>query len=151
MVVGGIAGAALDYVLAKKLLRDRIENVLQRHPKFLAMQRAVQREGLRLQFMLRLAPINAVSVSYVLGAAGVRFPPYMLASIGMAPALFVEVYLGHVAKHAGKTVAGVSRDSSTHLAITIAGLLVCIVLMITIGRMAQRALAEAEAEGDRDR
>jgi uncharacterized membrane protein YdjX (TVP38/TMEM64 family) len=148
MIVASIAAAALDYVIAKKCLRDRIEKSLVHHPKFLAIQRAVKREGLRFQFLLRMAPINAVSVSYILGAAGVRFRPFILAAFGMAPGLFVEVYFGHLATHATKHVAGVSSQSHLHLAITIAGFLVCLTVLIRIGHMAQQALAEAEADAE---
>jgi len=146
MSVGGIAGAALNYWIAHKLLRNRIAGVLRRRPKLRAIQRAVQREGLRLQFVLRLAPVNAVSVSYLLGAAGVRFPPFLLATVGLIPALFVEVYFGYMAKHVTKTVASVSTPSTLHHVLTIGGFLLCLVLMISIARVAQRALAAAEAE-----
>jgi uncharacterized membrane protein YdjX (TVP38/TMEM64 family) len=139
-----------NYWFAHKLLRDRITHVLQRHRKLQAIQRAVQREGFRLQFMLRLAPLNAVSVSYVLGATGVRFPPLLLATVGLIPALFVEVYFGYVAKHVTKTVANVSTPSTLHHVLTIGGFLVCVVLIISIARVAQRALVDAEAKTSAD-
>jgi uncharacterized membrane protein YdjX (TVP38/TMEM64 family) len=148
MVASGMLGAVLDYVVANKFLGSRITHVVQRHPKLLAVQRAVQREELRLQFMLRLAPVNAASLNYVLGAAGARFSPYLLATLGMIPGLFVEVYFGHMAKHITKTAAKVSPHSTEHLLFTIAGFLVCMAVMIGIGRMAQRALAEADVEAE---
>jgi len=146
MIAGGIAAAALDYFIAKKWLRARIEKSLARRPKLLAIQRAVEREGLRFQFLLRMAPINAVLVSYILGAAGVRFRPFILAAFGIAPCLFVEVYFGHLAKHATKAAAGASSQSHLQLAISVAGFLVCLIVLIRIGHMARRAIAEAEAE-----
>lgn len=145
MITGGMFGAALNYLLAKKFLGNRIAHFLQRHSKLLAVQRAVQREELRLQFMLRLAPINEASMNYILGAAGVRFSPYLLATLAMIPGLFVEVYFGHMAKHVTKAAAKVSTQSTAQLLFTIAGFLVCMVVMIGVGRMAQRALSEAEA------
>jgi uncharacterized membrane protein YdjX (TVP38/TMEM64 family) len=146
MSAGAIVGAALNYWVAHKLLGNRIADVLQRHPKLQAIQRAVQGRGLRLQFMLRLVPVNTVSVNYVLGAAGVRFPTFLTATVGLIPGLFVEVYFGYVAKHITKTVANVTTPSTLHHALTIGGFLVCVILMVSIGRMAQRALEEAEAE-----
>jgi uncharacterized membrane protein YdjX (TVP38/TMEM64 family) len=148
IVTGGMFSAALNYLVANRFLGTRIAHFLQRHPKLLAVQRAVQREELRLQFMLRLAPINSASVNYILGAAGVRFPPYLLATLGMIPGLFVEVYFGHMAKHVTKAAAKVSTQSTAQLLFTIAGFLVCMAVMIGVGRMAQRALAEADVEAD---
>jgi uncharacterized membrane protein YdjX (TVP38/TMEM64 family) len=146
MSVGVIVGAAADYWVARKLLRNRVAGLLQRHPKQQAIQHAVQRGGLRLQFILRLIPINAVFVSYVLGANGVRFLAFLLATMGLIPGLFVEVYFGYVATHITKTVANVTNPSTLHHVITIGGFLVCLVIMISIGRMAHRALKETEAE-----
>lgn len=144
MITGGILGAALNYFFAEKFLGNRIAHFLQRHAKWLAVQRAVQREELRLQFMLRLAPINAASMNYILGAAGVRFAPYLLATLAMFPGLFLEVYFGHMAKHVTRAAANVSTQSAAQLSFTIAGFVVCMVVMIGVGRMAQRALSEAE-------
>lgn len=150
MSAGGIVGAALNYWVAHKLLGNRIAGVLQRHPRLQAIQRAVQRGGLRLQFMLRLAPVNAVSVSYVLGATGVRFPTFLIATVGLIPCLFVEVYFGYMARHITSTAANVTTPSTLHHALTIGGFLLCVVLMISIGRRAQRTLEEAEAETSAD-
>jgi len=150
MSAGAIVGAALNYWAAHKLLGNRIAGVLQRHPRLQSIQRVVQRGGLRLQFMLRLAPVNAVLVSYVLGATGVRFPTFLIATVGLIPGLFVEVYFGYMAMHITNTVASMTTPSTLHHALTIGGFLVCVVVIISIGRMAQRALEEAEAETSAD-
>ena len=146
MSAGVIVGAAVDYWVARKLLRNHVAGMLQRHPRRRAIQHAVQQGGLRLQFILRLIPINAVSVSYVLGANGVRFLTFLLATMRLIPGLFVQVYFGYMATHITKTVANVATSSTLHHVITIGGFLVCLVIMISIGRMAHRALKEAEAE-----
>ena len=150
MIAGAIVGATLDYWIAHRLLGSYIAGVLQRHPKLLVIQRTVQREGLRLQFILRLAPVNTVAVSYVLGATRVRFPTFLMATVGLIPGLFVEVYFGHMARHITETAANVTTPSASHHALVIGGFLVCAVLMIGIGRMAQRALDEAEAKTSAD-
>lgn len=144
MFAAGILTALLDYLLAKSLFRRRVNSTLQRYPKFLAIQRAAQQNGARLQFMLRLTPINAAMVNYLLGASGVRLPPYLLATIGMLPGSFMDVYFGHVAKHVATTAARVNPHSTLHLVLTIAGFLVCVAIMIVITRKAQQALAKAQ-------
>ncbi len=144
MAVAGIVTAALTYQIAGRLLRDRIASFLKGYPKLRAIQRAVLREGLRLQFMLRLAPINAVSVNYVLGAAAVRFPSFMVASLGMLPGLFIEVYFGHLAKHATKVAGGVGSHSSPETLIKVGGFLATAGVLVVVGRMAQKAIARAD-------
>tara|TARA_R110000850_G_scaffold233259_2_gene358182 strand:- start:1329 stop:2069 length:741 start_codon:yes stop_codon:yes gene_type:complete len=148
MIAGSIIGAVLDYLIANKILSRRIADIVKHHPKLSSIQRAVDGGGWRIQFILRLAPLSAVTVNYSLGAAGVKFRSYLIATLGLIPGLFVEVYFGHVAKHVANTSAGVSEHSNTHLALTIAGFLVCVVLMVAIGRIAQRAIANAPSPAE---
>jgi len=100
--------AVLNYLIARSLLRSRIEKMLEKHPKLRAIQRAANHEGLRLQLLLRLAPLNPVSVSYVLGASGVRFSTFLLATVGLIPVVFVEVYFGYLASNPNRTTRKVS-------------------------------------------
>ena len=149
-VVGGILTAALNFLIARSLLRPRIEKMLEQHPKLRAIQHAANHEGLRLQLLLRLAPINPVSVSYVLGASGVRFSTFMLGTLGLIPILFVEVYFGYLANHVTTVAGNVSEHSTLHTIVTVVGFVVCIALMIYITRVASRAIAEAEIDSATD-
>jgi uncharacterized membrane protein YdjX (TVP38/TMEM64 family) len=149
-VVGVIITAALNFLAARTLLRPRIETMLEQHPKMLAIQSAANREGLRLQLLLRLAPINPVSVSYVLGASGVRFSTFLIATAGLIPGLFVEVYFGYLASHVTKVAGNVSEHSSLHTVVIVLGLVICITLMISITRVATKALADVEGESAAD-
>jgi uncharacterized membrane protein YdjX (TVP38/TMEM64 family) len=149
-VVGVIITAALNFLAARTLLRPRIETMLEQHPKMLAIQSAANREGLRLQLLLRLAPINPVSVSYVLGASGVRFSTFLIATAGLIPGLFVEVYFGYLASHVTKVAGNFSEHSSLHTVVTVLGLVICITLMISIMRVATKALADVEGESAAD-
>jgi uncharacterized membrane protein YdjX (TVP38/TMEM64 family) len=145
-VIGAIITATLNYLVARWLFRVRIEKILTEHPKLRAIQRLADQDGLRLQLLLRLSPINPVSVSYILGAAGVRYVTFLLATTGLIPSLFVEVYFGHLASHVTKVVGNVSSHSSMHTAVTAVGFVVCIAVLIFIVRSATRALAEERGD-----
>ncbi|TWU43795.1 TVP38/TMEM64 family inner membrane protein YdjZ [Novipirellula aureliae] len=145
-VIGALLTATLNFFSAQTLLRPRIEKMLAAHPKLRAIQRAVNREGLRLQLLLRLSPINPVSVSYVLGASGVRYSTFILATAGLIPGLFCEVYFGYLASHVTKVAGNVSEHSSLHTIVTVVGFVFCILLMVFISRIASKAIAEAESE-----
>ena len=145
-VIGAVMTAALNFLTARKLLRPRIEKVLQQHPKLRAIQSAAEREGLRLQLLLRLAPINPVSVSYVLGASGVHFNKFLIATVALIPGLFCDVYFGYMASHVTKRAGGTSDHSMLHTIITVVAFAICVVLMIFISRVAAKAIAEVENE-----
>lgn len=142
--LGAILTAAFNYVTARSLFRTRIEKMLEHRPRLRAIQQAADREGLRLQLLLRMAPINAVSVSYVLGASGVRFSTFLIAMIGLLPSIIVNVYFGYTASHVTKVAGKASDHSTLHTIVTIAGLVVCIAVMIGITRIATKAIANAE-------
>jgi len=149
--VGVVLTAVLNFLIARSLLRSRIEKMLEKHPKLRAIQRAANHEGLRLQLLLRLAPLNPVSVSYVLGASGVRFSTFLLATVGLLPVVFVEVYFGYLASHVTTVAGNVNEHSTLHTVVTVIGFVVCVVLMIYIARVASRAIAETEDDSTTDR
>jgi uncharacterized membrane protein YdjX (TVP38/TMEM64 family) len=150
MAVGCLLTAALDFVLARSLLEGVVRGWLARKPHLAAIQQAVNREGFRFQFLLRLTPVNPVTVSYMLGATGARFAPFLAACLGLLPTLFVEVYFGYVAKHVAKISGHGSEHSTLHSAMTIAGLALCIVMLAYIVRLARRALAEIQDPAPRN-
>jgi uncharacterized membrane protein YdjX (TVP38/TMEM64 family) len=145
IVIGCIMTAALNFHAARTLLHPRIEKMLRQHPKMRAIQAAANGEGLRLQLLLRLSPLGPVMVNYVLGASGVRFSTFMIATVGMIPALFVEVYLGYMAIHVTKVAGHASDHSTLYTVVVIAGFAICVVLMIFIARIATKALADQAA------
>ncbi len=146
VVVGAVMTAALNYAVACDLLRPRIEKLLETRPKLQAIRRAANSEGLRLQLLLRLAPLNQVSINYVLGASGVRFSTFMIATLGQIPNLFAVVYFGYLGSHMTKVAAHVGHHSTLQTALTVVGFVVCTVLMIYIAKVASKAIAEAGAE-----
>ena len=148
LTIAAFINAALTYCLSRNLLRGQVEKWLERSPKLAAIQRAASHQGVRFLLLLRLTPVSAVAVSNLLGAAGIRFAPFIIACVGLIPGLFVEVYLGSIAKHVTKTAGGVSAASTTETSIRIAGLLVCFIVLALITRAARKALSECDESLD---
>ena len=146
--VSAIITAALSYFIASKLLRPRIEKMIEKHPKLRSVARAANREGLRLQLLMRLSPLNQVLASYAMATSGVRFMTFMTATVGMILPLFVGVYFGYVTSQVTKVAGKVSDHSAMHTVVTVGGFVVCVMLMIVITRLTTKALAEAESEPD---
>ncbi len=94
---------------------------------------------------MRLTPLNPATVSYMLGAAGVRFWSFLLACLAFTPHLVLEVYFGYTGKHLAHMVGRTSQTAEVRDVFIVAGLIVAIALMVIISRIAQRALAEAVA------
>jgi uncharacterized membrane protein YdjX (TVP38/TMEM64 family) len=145
-MVGALAAASMQHFLARHLLRDRIKRALSARPSLLAIQRAVRRQEIRLQVLLRLTPLNPAAISYMLGAAGVRFRGFLIACLALVPGLFLEVYFGHAGAHLARMAGRDERSIVMHDAVMVGGLLVCVVVMVVIARTARKAVQEAVAE-----
>jgi uncharacterized membrane protein YdjX (TVP38/TMEM64 family) len=141
VLVGNMLAAILQYVLARRLLRERIQRALSSRPQLAAVQRAVLQDETRLQLLLRLTPLNAASLSYVFGAAGVRFAGFLLACVGLIPHLLMEVYLGHAGQHLTRLSGGTRPHSFTGEAVTFGGLLVAAIVVFVVSRIARKAIA----------
>ena len=70
VMVGGMVAAMVQFVLARRLMRRRIEGVLAAKPSLAAIREAVLTDEFRLQVLLRLAPLNPATISYLLGRPG---------------------------------------------------------------------------------
>jgi uncharacterized membrane protein YdjX (TVP38/TMEM64 family) len=147
-LAGSILAAAIQFALADQLLRARIQRTLAVRPSLAAIQRAVSRDEFRLQALLRLTPLNPATISYLLGAAGVRFSGFLIACLALTPNLVIEVYLGHVGKHVARLAGSNARTAHLHDLAIIGGLAVCVAVMVLISRMARKAVARAVAETD---
>ena len=145
VLVGNMLAASLQYALARRLLRDRIQKVLASRPQLAAVQRAVLQDEIRLQLLLRLTPLNPASLSYVFGVAGVRFAGFLLACVGLVPHLLMEIWLGHVGQHLTRVSTGTRSPSLAHEAVTFGGLLVTAIVVFVVSKIARRAVERALA------
>ena len=89
----------LVYVIGKRLLRAPVLRELERRPKIRDAAAVAGSEGPGLVFWLRMIPANPAILSYALGALRVLPRSVAIGTLGIAPHMFVDVYLGTVAAH----------------------------------------------------
>jgi uncharacterized membrane protein YdjX (TVP38/TMEM64 family) len=146
VLVGNVLAAMLQYALARRLLRDRIQRLLSSRPQLAAVQRAVLKDEMRLQLLLRLTPLNAASLSYVFGTAGVRFAGFLLACVGLVPHVLMEVYLGHAGQELTRLGGGTRPHSLLHVGVTFGGLLIAAIVVFIVSRIARRTIERTIAQ-----
>jgi len=108
-----------------------------------AVDRAVESEGLRLVFLLRLSPVVPyILLNYVLGISRLRFRDYLGGLAGMLPTITMYVYAGKVAGDLAALFAGDSRPKGpAYYAMLTFGLVTTIVASILVARTAARSVA----------
>lgn len=146
MLVGNLIAAALQYGLARRLLHEPIQRALETRPLFRSIQSAVIRDELRLQLLLRLTPLNPALISYLLGAAGVRFAGFMLASLVLISHFAIEVYLGHAGKQLVTKGFGGAHGGWQHGLLIYGGIAVGLIAVILVSKAAHRAVLRSIAE-----
>lgn len=145
VAVATVFAATVQYALACRALRARIQKAIASRPALLAIQRAVRADEVRLQVLLRLAPLNPATINYLLGAAGVRFSGFLVGLLALTPHFVVEVYFGHAGKHVARMAAGNRHVAYQQDAAIIGGLVVAAVGMVWLSTIARRAVMQAVA------
>jgi uncharacterized membrane protein YdjX (TVP38/TMEM64 family) len=146
--VAATVGSCLAFLVSRYLARSAVEKKLEGKPKFLAIDRAVEAEGFKIVFLLRLTPAVPFNLlNYALGLTRVRFADYAIASVGMLPGTLLYVYSGKLAGD----VAAVAGDPSVargwgYYSVLALGLLATLAVTMVVTRSARRALAEATGE-----
>jgi uncharacterized membrane protein YdjX (TVP38/TMEM64 family) len=146
VLAGATLGATVSFLLARTLLRDRIEHMTRGNARFRALDRAIAKEGTKIVFLVRLAPVFPFTyINYAFGLTGVATLPYVLASlVGMTPATFAYVYIGYAAAHAAQ---GSDRARTI---LQVVGAVAAIVVTVIVARIATRAIRDAGVDEPAD-
>ncbi|MCH9033323.1 MAG: DUF547 domain-containing protein [Planctomycetes bacterium] len=137
--------AALAFLIARYLARDKVAKQAQRYPKFKAIDGAIGAGGWKIIAMLRLSPAMPFSLgNYLFGLTAIRFWPYVLASwLFMLPGTFMFVYLGHASTEGLRSAAGSDQGKTpAEWALLGVGLLATIAVSVYVARLSRKALGE---------
>jgi uncharacterized membrane protein YdjX (TVP38/TMEM64 family) len=148
VMVAAILGSTAAFVVSRYAARDAVARKVEGDRRFAAIDRAIERQGRRIVFLLRLSPIFPFNLlNYALGLTRVRLADYVVASIGMLPGTILYVYSGKVAGELATLAgaAGVQRGASYYAVIGI-GFAATVIVTILVTRLARRALREATGE-----
>ena len=147
-LAGATLGASVAFLVSRHLARRLMEPRLARNPRFAAIDQAVLRDGLKIVFLLRLAPVlPAGLLNYTLGLTRVRFRDYLLACIGMAPGALLYTYCGKVVGDVLMAAAGAREPHDVaYWSVLALGFFATAVASVVVTRTARRALAESLAE-----
>lgn len=145
VLLGATFGAALAFLTGRYVARRFVEHLLQRYPKLVAIDRAVESQGLRLVFLLRLSPaVPYVLLNYALGLSRVRFVDFLGGSIGMLPAVTMYVYSGKVAGDLASLASGAAAPhGAAYYTLLALGFAATVAVTVVITRIARTAIDEA--------
>lgn len=144
-----VLGAALAFQLGRGVFRRSIESKMAGNARFMALQGAIEKEGLKILTLVRLSPVFPFTlVNYAFGLTRVSFGSYVLGSfLGMLPGTLMYVYLGSaVGDIATLSSEGLGDTGWQGEVLKWGGLVATVVVTIFITKVARRALANAAPE-----
>lgn len=143
-----IAGATAAFLLGRTMLREWAIQKTSGYASVRAVSRAVEHEGFKIVFLLRLSPLIPFNMlNYALSLSNVRLGTYVTASaIGMLPGTALYVYLGSLAPTAAQVSGAAQHGGPGRIGLYVAGLVATIAVVVITTRAAKRAL---RAELDR--
>lgn len=144
--LGSTMGAAISFLIARYVARDKVASFARRNEKFRAVDYAIERQGWKIVFLLRLNPFIPFNLSnYLYGLTAIPFRPYLLASwIAMFPETLLYVYLGAGGKAGFDAATGQGALGSLHLILVWVGLLATVIATWSVSRLARRALRRSD-------
>jgi len=140
--VGASLGSSAVYALASPLARTRWMRRVTRDQRVAAVRNAVAGGGVRIMLLLRLSPLVPYSIlNYALALSGVRYADFVVALLGMIPAIILYTYYGKVVGDVAALAAGVSppRGVEYYLLLGV-GLVTVAVSTTMITRAARREM-----------
>mmetsp|Transcript_6042 Transcript_6042/g.10188 ORF Transcript_6042/g.10188 Transcript_6042/m.10188 type:complete len:311 (-) Transcript_6042:1861-2793(-) len=122
--VGAALGSIAAFLLGRYLMRDCVRTKLvKKYPVIEAVDEALQNNGLKIFFLLRLSPIVPFNaINYIAGVTGISTKDYCLALIGILPGTILYCFIGASAGGLMEAEQGVSKP------VTIASIVVGLVL-----------------------
>jgi uncharacterized membrane protein YdjX (TVP38/TMEM64 family) len=142
--IGAVLGASAVYALAAPLARTRVLRWIDHDSRVAATRRAVVKDSAWIMFLLRLSPLVPYNLlNYALALSGVSFRDYLLASVGMIPAIVMYAYYGKVAGDITRIAAGVApHRGPEYYVMLVVGLIATFAATHLIGRAAKKAMAQ---------
>ncbi|HUP46555.1 MAG TPA: TVP38/TMEM64 family protein [Thermoanaerobaculia bacterium] len=134
VIIGATLGASAAFLLARTVLRRRVEAMTASNERLAAVDRAIAREGTKVMLLMRLSGFPPFTwINYALGLTGVSFRSYAATTFfGIIPGVLAFTWAG-----AAGAAALSGRGNRLALIVTAVG---AILVSAYIARLATRAI-----------
>ncbi|HEX8152779.1 MAG TPA: TVP38/TMEM64 family protein [Thermoanaerobaculia bacterium] len=142
VLFGATLGATLAFLLARTVMRRKIEAMTAGNAKLAAVDRAIEAEGTKIMFLMRLSGFPPFTwINYALGLTGVKLGAYVLTTfIGIIPGCAAFAY-------AGAAGAAAVSGSGNRIGL-IAAAVGATIVSVVVARIATKAIRRAGVEGN---
>jgi len=148
ILVGNLIGAALAFVIARKIGRQRIEKLLSNNRKLRILDQTIARHGWKIVLLSQLNPLAPSSLlNYLYGLTRVRLSRCLFwVALGQTPGLFLYAFIGTLGQFGVEVVRGIRRPTLHDYMLWGGGFVITILTTWMLGMVARRIMGEVESE-----
>ena len=141
--IGASVGGTVAFFLSRYVFSEYFQKFSKKFPIMEAVDKAIQKEGLKLVFLLRLCPVIPFNaLNYLMGITSVEAKDYIIGCIGMIPGTLVFVFIGTTISDIADTAKGKSENNTLILVFLIVGSIVGFAGIVWISMIAKKMLNE---------
>jgi uncharacterized membrane protein YdjX (TVP38/TMEM64 family) len=146
--IGNLLGAALAFVIARNVGRQRIEALLSNNRKLRVLDQTIGRHGWKIVLLSQLNPLAPTSLlNYLYGLTRVRLSRCLLwIALGQTPGLFLYAFIGTLGQFGVEMARGMRKPNSHDYVVWGSGFIITIVTTWMLGMVAHRIMGEVEYE-----
>jgi uncharacterized membrane protein YdjX (TVP38/TMEM64 family) len=148
VLLGNLLGAALAFIIARKIGRQRIEKLLSNNRKLRILDQAIERHGWKIVLLSQLNPLAPSSLlNYLYGLTRVRLTRCLVwVALGQLPGLFLYAFIGTLGQFGVEMVRGMRSPNPHDYMLWGSGFIITIVTTWMLGMVARRIMGEVESE-----
>jgi len=146
-VVGCDIGACLSFFLGKTLGREWAQEKIVSNPKYELINRAVEKNGFLIIFLIRLSPVFPFGIcNYLFGITNITFWKYWASTtLGLIPCTVAYTYLGSLMRNLTDIYSGDGEQEQQTILVVVA-LVLTIMGIVVITLVTKRTLSKAMEE-----
>ena len=149
MLIATMLAAAVIFYIGRHMAKDKVQMLLQKHPKLTMYERLIEENGLNVMFLLRLLPLPFALMSYLFSITRVQFIPYWVATTGIFFYNSAIVYFGYIAMHMSKKLSQGSDYTGPHNIMLAGGILGALLVLYIITKIAHSQIEQMRSEQDK--
>ena len=146
---GAWIGSNLAMLLGRYLFRDSAAKLAQKYRVINAIDKVLEKEGLKFTFLLRLCPLIPFNAfNYIMGITSVTFKAYAIGGFGMIPGTIVYVFVGTTISNISAAASGDWEGGTATLVLLIVGTVLAFAAIIYITCVVKKYLNKQLAENE---
>lgn len=146
-LLANVLSAIVAFLVSRHVARSWVARLVARRRRLLAVDRAVEKGGLKVVLLLRMSPVSPFSIlNYAFGMSRVRARDYVLGSmLGTVPGTVLYVYIGSLLTSMVQIFSTGAAATSKTIFLWV-GLIATVAAFSIVARLAKAELKRLAAE-----